>query len=90
MKLNKIYNENCLETLARMPDEFLDCVITSPPYYGLRDYQVEGQIGLESTPAEYISKLVKIFTEIRRVLKKTGTVWLNLGDSYAGSGRGRV
>lgn len=83
MEINKIYNESNLETIARMPDEFLDCVVTSPPYYGLRDYQVDGQIGLESTPTEYIAKLVEVFTEIRRVLKKSGTLWLNLGDSYA-------
>lgn len=86
--MNEIFCEDCLETLKRMDSESINCVITSPPYYGLRDYGVDGQIGLESTPEEYVSKLVEIFREIRRVLKKDGTVWLNLGDSYA-SGKSR-
>lgn len=145
MELNKIHNENCLDTLARMPDEFVDCVVTSPPYFGLRDYGGEpsgwggdpnhahewnehiapaanglinnvmqgetlsdasatrrprssgfcdcgawlGSYGLEPTPQLFIEHTVLIFNEICRVLKKDGTVWLNLGDSYAGSGRGR-
>jgi len=89
METNRIYNENCLETLARMPDGSLDCVVTSPPYYGLRDYGTADQIGLEKTPAEYVAKMLEVFREIRRVLKPEGTCWLNLGDSYAGSGRGR-
>ncbi|SVB06174.1 uncharacterized protein METZ01_LOCUS159028, partial [marine metagenome] len=63
-------------------------VVTSPPYYGLRDYQVDGQIGLESTIDEYVDTMVKVFSEVSRVLKPTGTVWLNLGDSYNGSGKG--
>lgn len=63
--------------------------MTSPPYYGLRDYGVDGQIGLEETPAEYINKLVEMFREVRRVLKDYRTLWLNMGDSYAGSGKGR-
>lgn len=77
------------EKLKEMPSESVDCVITSPPYWGLRDYGVEGQLGLEKTPEEYVAKMVEIFHEVARVLKKTGTLWLNLGDSYAGSGRGR-
>ncbi|HDY89528.1 MAG TPA: site-specific DNA-methyltransferase [bacterium] len=85
MKLNKIYNEDCLKTMKRMDDNFIDCVITSPPYWGLRDYGVDGQLGLEKTPEEYVQKMVQIFQEVRRVLKKEGTLWLNLGDSY-GSG----
>lgn len=88
VNMNKIFHEDCLDTLKRMDNESINCVITSPPYYGLRDYGIDGQIGLEPTPEEYVSKLVTIFREIRRVLTKDGTVWLNLGDSYAGGGRG--
>lgn len=66
-----------------MPDECLDCVITSPPYYGLRDYGCDGQVGLEDTPEMYTAKLVEIFHEVKRCLKPEGTLWLNLGDSYA-------
>ena len=68
------------------PDESIDCCVTSPPYYGLRDYGVEGQIGLEETPEQYIARLVDLFREVRRVLKKDGTCWVNLGDSYWGGG----
>jgi len=74
---------DCIEELRKLPEESVNCVITSPPYFGLRDYGVAGQIGLENTIDEYLEKLVKIFQEIRRVLRKDGTVWLNLGDSYA-------
>jgi len=137
IELNKIYCEDCLETLKRMPDNFIDCCVTSPPYYGLRDYgtaqwiggdkncnhqrnnktglncntgsknviggvgdgiykdickkcgavRIDKQIGLEVTPELYVQKLVEIFREIKRVLKPQGTLWLNLGDSYAGSGK---
>ncbi len=66
-------------------DETVQCVVTSPPYWGLRDYGVEGQIGLEPTLEEYITSLVTVFREVRRVLRNDGTLWLNLGDSYAGS-----
>lgn len=66
----------------------VNCCITSPPYYGLRDYGVDGQIGLEQTPDEYVNKLVDVFREVKRVLRDDGTLWLNLGDSYAGSGCG--
>ncbi|TVM03000.1 MAG: site-specific DNA-methyltransferase [Candidatus Brocadia sp. WS118] len=82
METNKTYNENCLETMRRMPHNFIDCVVTSPPYWGLRDYGHEDQIGLEPTPEEYVSKMVEIFREVRRVLRPEGTCWLNLGDSY--------
>ena len=71
-----------------IPDESVDCVVTSPPYYGLRDYGVEGQIGLEKSPRDYIDRLVNVFREIRRILKPEGTVWVVIGDSYAGSGKG--
>ncbi len=71
--------------LAELPDESFQCVVTSPPYFGLRDYGVAGQIGLEKTPQEFVAKLVDVFREVRRVLRSDGTCWLNLGDSYAGS-----
>jgi DNA modification methylase len=67
-------------------DKTVQTVVTSPPYFGLRDYGVSGQIGLESTPDAYVAEIVHVFREVRRVLKDDGTVWLNLGDSYAGSG----
>ena len=82
IELNKIYNEDCLQTMARMDDGSIDCCITSPPYWGLRDYGVDGQVGLESTPEKYVYHLVAVFSEVNRVLKKEGTLWLNLGDSY--------
>jgi DNA modification methylase len=139
MQVNKIYTGDCLEWLRQMPDNFIDCCVTSPPYYGLRDYgtaqwsggdsgcdhkgiplasnkstlagytsedvkvrtftvpfkdtclkcgatRIDNQIGLEETPTAYVSKLVEVFREVKRVLKKEGTLWLNLGDSYNGSG----
>ena len=74
--------------LAEMPDASVHCVVTSPPYFGLRDYGHAGQIGLEPTPAAFVATMVEVFREVRRVLRDDGTLWLNLGDSYAGSGRG--
>ncbi|MCH8137007.1 MAG: site-specific DNA-methyltransferase [Proteobacteria bacterium] len=72
-----------------MEAESVQCVVTSPPYYGLRDYQVEGQIGLEDTPEDYVAKMVEVFAEVKRVLKNDGVLWLNLGDSYgAQKGKG--
>jgi site-specific DNA-methyltransferase (cytosine-N4-specific) len=68
----------------------VQCVITSPPYWGLRDYGMEGQIGLEPTPDEYVQAIVEVFREVKRVLRDDGTLWLNLGDSYAGSGKGQM
>jgi DNA modification methylase len=81
-----IYNGDCLEVLKTLPDCSVDSVVTSPPYYGIRDYGFEGQIGLEPTIDEYVAKLVLVFAEVKRVLKTDGTLWLNLGDSYAISG----
>ena len=81
----RILQGDVLSRLGDLPDESVDCVVTSPPYYGLRDYGVKGQIGLEETPEEYVRKIVEIFREVRRVLRSDGTLWLNLGDSYAGS-----
>jgi DNA modification methylase len=79
---------DCLDVLATMPPESAQMCVTSPPYFGLRDYGVEGQIGLESTPDEYVAKLVAVFRDVRRVLKDDGTLWLNLGDSYAATTKG--
>ncbi len=85
LDINKIHNQECLKGLKLLPDESVDCIITSPPYYALRDYKVNGQIGLEKTPDLYCQKIVEVFRECRRVLKNQGTLWLNIGDSYAGS-----
>lgn len=71
-----------LEMLRSLPASSVNCAVTSPPYYGLRDYGVSGQIGLEETPDAFVAKLVEVFREVRRVLKDDGTLWLNLGDSY--------
>ncbi len=65
--------------LRKLPDESVDCCITSPPYWGLRDYGIEGQLGHEKTPEEYVTNLVMGFNEVKRILKNTGTLWLNLG-----------
>jgi len=79
---------DAIDGLRTLPDESVQCCVTSPPYWGLRDYGTDGQIGMEKTPQEYIARLVEVFREVWRVLKKNGTLWLNIGDSYAGSGRG--
>lgn len=79
----QIITGDCLEAMRGMSDQSAHCCITSPPYFGLRDYGVDGQIGLESSPAEFVAKLVDVFREVRRVLRDDGTLWLNLGDSYA-------
>lgn len=74
------------KVLSSMPSDSVDCCVTSPPYYALRDYGYDGQIGLEQTPEAYIDRLVAVFREMRRVLKPEGTCWINIGDSYWGSG----
>lgn len=82
---------DALEVLRALPDECVQTCITSPPYFGLRDFGMDGQIGLETTPDEYTDKLVSVLQEVRRVLRNDGTLWLNLGDSYANpsqAGRG--
>ena len=76
------------EVLKTLDEESVQCVVTSPPYWGLRDYGVDDQLGLEATPEEFVENLVEVFKEVKRVLRKDGTVWLNLGDSYA-SGKSR-
>lgn len=88
MEINKIYNKNCLDGLKELPDNCIDCCVTSPPYFGLRDYGTDDQIGIEATPELFIQNLTDVFNEVKRVLKPEGTLWLNLGDSYAGSGKG--
>jgi DNA modification methylase len=88
LAFNTIYNNDCMAGLKQLPDRVVNCCVTSPPYWGLRDYGVDGQLGLEPTPEEYTAKMVEVFREVRRVLRDDGTLWLNLGDSYAGSGRG--
>lgn len=86
--MKKILQGDALAELKKLPSDSVDCCITSPPYYQLRDYGVAGQIGLEATVSEYIEKLVEVFREVRRVLKPDGTLWVNIADSYAGSGKG--
>ena len=73
---------DCIESMKGLPDQSVNCCVTSPPYFGLRDYGVDGQIGLEQTPEEYVTKMVEVFREVRRVLRDEGTLWLNIGDSY--------
>ena len=82
----KIIEGECISVLQTLPAESVQCVVTSPPYWGLRDYGIDNQIGLEKSPEEYCENLVRVFREVRRVLKPTGTVWLNLGDSYSSQG----
>jgi DNA modification methylase len=79
----EIHKGDCLESMRCMPSGSVHCVVTSPPYWGLRDYGHDGQIGLEESPEAYVARLVDVFREVRRVLRDDGTVWLNLGDSYA-------
>lgn len=86
MERNIIHLGDCLDVLKTLPDNSIDCCVTSPPYYALRDYGIEGQLGLENTPEEYIAKMTEVFMEVYRVLKPEGTLWLNIGDSYWGGG----
>ena len=81
---------DCLTSLATLPDRSVNCCITSPPYYRLRDYGVDGQIGLEDSPDAYVERLVEVFREVRRTLTDDGTLWLNIGDSYAAAGGDQV
>jgi len=77
---------DAVDLLRSLPDESVHCCVTSPPYFGLRDYGVDGQIGLEETPDEYVARIVNVFREVRRVLRNDGTCWINIGDSYAANG----
>ena len=84
----RILRGDCLDRLRELPDESVNCCVTSPPYWGLRDYGHAGQIGLESAPAKYVEKMVAVFRDVRRVLRGDGTLWLNLGDSYFSNTKG--
>lgn len=83
----EILQGDCRDVLGSLADGSINCCVTSPPYFGLRDYGVEGQLGLEPTPDEFVSAMVEVFREVRRVLRDDGTLWLNLGDSYANDGK---
>lgn len=83
----EILQGDCRDVLGSLSDGSINCCVTSPPYFGLRDYGVEGQLGLEPTPDEFVAAMVEVFREVRRVLRDDGTLWLNLGDSYAGTGK---
>lgn len=91
----EVRNVDVLQGLGQLLDDSIHCCVTSPPYWGLRDYGCDGQLGLEATPEEYIANMVKVFAEVKRVLRPDGTLWLNIGDSYArnptkgGSGPGK-
>jgi DNA modification methylase len=82
----KILKGDCLETLKSLDEQSINTCVTSPPYWGLRDYGVDGQLGLEDSPDKFVENLVEVFREVKRVLRDDGTVWLNLGDSYARTG----
>ncbi len=82
-QLHQILVGDCIDMMRTLPDESVHTCVTSPPYFGLRDYGVDGQIGLEETPAEFIARLVEVFREVRRVLRADGTIWVNMGDTYA-------
>ncbi len=77
-----LYHGDCVEVLRGLPEASVHCCVTSPPYWGLRDYGSDGQLGLEDTPDEYVTRMVDVFREVRRVLRDDGSLWLNLGDSY--------
>ena len=82
----RILEGDCRDVLRTLPDASVHCIVTSPPYFGLRDYGIDGQMGLEASPDEFVAGMVAVFRECRRVLRDDGTLWLNIGDSYAGTG----
>ena len=88
LALRQVHTGDCRDLLRQMDDESVNCVVTSPPYWGLRDYGVDGQIGLEETPEEFVATMVEVFREVRRVLRSDGTLWLNLGDTYVSAPSG--
>ena len=90
MQADRIYCGDALTVLKTLPDSSVNCCITSPPYYALRDYGVDGQIGREETPALYVERLTSIFREVRRVLTPDGTLWINIADTYAGKHQGQA
>ena len=85
MELDTILCGDSLNMLKALPESSVHCCVTSPPYYGLRDYGMDAQIGQEATPEEYISRLTAVFREVRRVLRPDGTLWVNIADSYCGT-----
>lgn len=87
MQVNIIHLGNCLTILKTLPNDSIDCCITSPPYFALRDYGTPDQIGQEDSPEDFVDALIQVFSEVRRVLKNQGTCWINLGDSYAGTSK---
>ena len=86
MELDTILCGDSLNMLKALPESSVHCCVTSPPYYGLRDYGMDAQVGQEATPEEYISRLTAVFREVRRVLRPDGTLWVNIADSYCGTG----
>ena len=86
MELDTIFCGDALDVLRTLPDNFVHCCITSPPYYALRDYGMDGQIGREERPAQYVARLAEVFPEVRRVLLPSGTLWLNIAVTYCGTG----
>ena len=84
----RLINGDCIESMKSLPDCSVNCCVTSPPYFGLRDYGMDGQIGLEKTPDAFVAKMVEVFREVKRVLRDDGTLWLNFGDSYASGTKG--
>lgn len=86
-QLHQILVGDCIEMMRSLPDKSVNTCVTSPPYFALRDYGVDGQIGLEASPLEFIDRLVLVFREVHRVLRDDGTLWVNMGDSYATGGR---
>ena len=88
MPTHRIIQGDCIEAMRTLPDASVHCCVTSPPYWGLRDYGHDGQIGLESTPEAYVARMVEVFREVRRVLREDGTCWVNLGDSYSATTKG--
>jgi site-specific DNA-methyltransferase (adenine-specific) len=84
---SSILQGDALDVLGRLPAECIQCVVTSPPYWGLRDYKIDGQIGLEPTLDEFLGRLVAVFREVKRVMKEEGTLWLNIGDGYTSGNR---
>lgn len=83
-----IWHGDCREVLRCLDESSVHCAVTSPPYWGLRDYGTDGQLGLEETPADHVANMVDVFREVRRVLREDGTLWLNYGDTYAATGSG--
>lgn len=83
-----IFEGDALHALSRLPSESVQCVVTSPPYWGLRDYGIDGQIGLEETLSQFLNRLIAVFSEVKRVLKNDGVLWLNIGDGYTSGNRG--